>query len=131
MQKEHGSLSGIEGQEVEASAPRQVAEVSSSGRSNISVSALSSDGKYLVLGNAKQLQILRLEPSGEWVSYFFNVEVQVESCCQSNAVPLALLAHGIISLSSSILKSHGMALLSRRGVKCESVCQNKELMPAA
>ncbi len=57
-------LSGYEGQEVQASAPRRVAEASSSGRSHIAVSELSPDGKYLVLGDAGGLQILHLEASG-------------------------------------------------------------------
>lgn len=64
------SLLGDEGKQVESTAPRQVAEASSSGRSNISLSALSPDGKYLVLGDADGLQILRLEPSGGAISPF-------------------------------------------------------------
>lgn len=57
---------GGEGEEVQlSSAPRQVAEVSTSGRSHILMSAISSDGSYIALGDAEELQLLRLEAAGE------------------------------------------------------------------
>ena len=56
----------VEGQEMELSSlPTQVAEVSTSGRSHILVSAISADGTFLVLGDASELQILQLSPAGE------------------------------------------------------------------
>lgn len=57
--------SSSEGQELELSrAPLEVAEVSTSGRGNLLLSAMSADGKYVVLGSADELELWNLADPG-------------------------------------------------------------------